>query len=149
MATLIKLHRFRDTKISTSGILTIDGNFFCFTLEDPHQDRKIAGNTRIPSGFYEVKLREEITPLTEKYQKKYPYFTRHIQICDVPQFRHVYFHIGNKAEHSQGCVLLGKSITTDFVGNSAKTFERFYKKIQRLLLAEEKVYVAITDQISS
>ena len=149
MATLIKLHRFNTTEKSTTGILTIDGDFFCYTIEDTHQEEKVAGKTRIPAGFYEIKLREDISPMTERYQKKYHFFTRHLQLTNVPNFKYVYVHVGNRAEDSEGCILLGSTCGQDFVGNSSETFERFYTQIQPKLLAGGRVYIAINDEIAS
>ena len=149
MATLLKLHRFNTTKKSTTSFLTIDGEYFCYALEDPPQKQKVVGLTRIPDGFYEIELRDEISPLTQKYMSRYSYFTRHLQLKDVPNFKHVYLHIGNKPEDSEGCILVGRTSAPDFVGNSAATFERLYKVIQPKLLAGERVYISINDQVQN
>jgi len=37
----------------------VDGQFVCFGLEDEYREDKVAGETRIPSGTYQVALRKE------------------------------------------------------------------------------------------
>ena len=53
--------RFSSQKDSTSGLLfnVVDNklNFLCYTLEDEKRDEKIAGETRIPEGEYEILFR--------------------------------------------------------------------------------------------
>ena len=44
-------------KDATNGMLFINGLFECFTLEDEYRDLKVRGETCIPDGEYEIKLR--------------------------------------------------------------------------------------------
>ena len=50
----LKLVRYSDNKESTLGILFLDDEFLCYTLEDTHRKEKIAGQTRIPEGKYKI-----------------------------------------------------------------------------------------------
>ena len=64
------------TTQSTSGALTVDGVFECFTLEDPVRPQKIAHITAIPAGTYEV----TITP-SARFQCDMP-LLRDVPACD-------------------------------------------------------------------
>ena len=59
----LEVLRISSQKDSTSGILfdVVNGkrNFLCYTLEDEQRDVKVWGETRIPAGTYEIKLRNE------------------------------------------------------------------------------------------
>lgn len=142
--TLIRLNE--DSK-STLGALYIDKDLVGFTCEDPHREVKIDGETRIPSGRYEVKFREVMSGMTKKYRDKYDWFTYHLELQDVPDFEYVYIHVGNTADHSEGCILLGQSASpTDkgwMVGNSAKTFAPFYLKVSEALKNGEQVFISV------
>ena len=66
----IVLNRIKDDGGSTLGSLSIDGEVVGFTLEDTFNEPKIYGQTRIPYGVYEIKLRHG-TPMDKRYSKKY------------------------------------------------------------------------------
>jgi len=141
-------------KESTLGQFYIDGQAECFTLEDQFQTKKVRGETRVPEGIYEVVLRTEVTPMTQRYRKKYPWFTYHLWIKDVPKFEYVYIHAGNTDDHTDGCLLLGDSLINNqvqvgnvkdgFLGNSGQAFERVYKAIHNVIKnTDEKVTIEI------
>lgn len=149
----LTLHRFSDNGTDTLGLMSIDCKFDCFTLEDEHRSEKVKGETRIPSGKYEVKFREQVSGLTEKYRKRFPkWFTFHLHIQDVPNFKYVYMHIGNNEDHSDGCILLGDNSECEVIGGdrhiykSVQAFERFYKKVAAVLETNTKVYLTIKDE---
>ena len=125
---LITCNRHTEIGDACIGDLYIDGTYFCNTLEDLPREVKIDGKTCFSAGEYEVGFREVLSRMTKRYQKKYPWFTWHLEIKDIPNFLYVYLHIGNRAKNTDGCVLLGQWINKKkpFVFNSGKTFEKFY-----------------------
>ena len=130
----VQLLRFCPSSESTLGQIYIDTKPECFSLEDEYREVKVKGETRIPAGTYEVKFNESITPLTEKYRAKYAWFTYHLEIQNVKNFKNVYLHVGNIDDHTEACILLGDSLTNNqyqdgFLGNSRQAFKRFYKKV--------------------
>jgi hypothetical protein len=151
----IQLLRTFPSKESTLGCLYVDHKPECFTLEDEYREVKVKGETRIPSGTYEVKFNESLTPLTEKYRDKYHWFTYHLEIQNVRNFKNVYIHVGNTDSNTDGCVLLGDSLINNqvkvgnvqdgFLGNSGQAFERFYKKVSEHLRQEGCVQIQIID----
>ena len=69
----LEIIRFSSHSDSTLGLLfdiTEGRKFLCFTIEDEGRDTKIKGETRIPAGTYELKLRKE-GGYHQRYVKKY------------------------------------------------------------------------------
>jgi Family of unknown function (DUF5675) len=116
------------TDKSTIGELSIDGEFFCYTLEDVVRDEKIFGETAIPAGTYKV---------TINYS---PHFKRYLPLLiDVPNYVGVRIHPGNKAADTEGCILVGSTKSQDFIGNSRTTFELLYNKLH----GEEDIEISV------
>lgn len=146
----LKLLRYSDNGNSTLGLLFINNEFQCYTLEDEFREVKVKGETRIQAGIYQLTINNELTPLTEKYRKKYHWFENHIQLKDVPNFNSVYIHIGNDEGDTDACILVGNSannnqIEKGFIGYSGPAFELFYFNIFPLLKGGEKITIEIID----
>ena len=114
----LKLVRNTFTDISTIGKLSVDDEYFSETLEDTDRKledggTKVYGKTCIPRGTYDVVLN-----FSNRYQKVMP------QVMDVPGFESIRIHPGNSAVDTDGCILVGSTRSTDFVGNSVVTFDR-------------------------
>jgi len=120
------------TTESTIGDLLIDGKFYSFTLEDMYRDKKIKGVTAIPYGTYEV-----IINFSNRFQKPMPL------LLNVPGFDGIRIHNGNKAEHTEGCILVGFTKSKNFIGNSKSAFIQFMPKLQAGLKTG-KVFIEIT-----
>jgi hypothetical protein len=60
----------------------------------------------------------------------------------VPGYEGIRLHPGNKPEHTEGCLLPGKTKARDFVGNSQAAFEALFAKIQAAMNSE-KVFITI------
>tara|TARA_R110002072_G_scaffold200977_1_gene358674 strand:- start:5351 stop:5833 length:483 start_codon:yes stop_codon:yes gene_type:complete len=151
----LKVLRFSSRADSTSGLLfedTDDGlNFLCYTLEDEKREVKIKGETRIPAGLYNIKLRKH-GGLHQRYIKKYPNI--HIgmlHIVDVPNFEYILIHTGNTDEHTAGCLIVGDSqnnngISKDgFVGRSVNAYKRIYPSIAKAIEDGEEVTIEYID----
>ncbi|MBR1980624.1 DUF5675 family protein [Candidatus Proelusimicrobium excrementi] len=102
----------------TIGRLSIDGKYFCDTLEDTVRAPgvKIPGKTAIPAGKYKIKLTESL-----RFKKLMP------RLENVPGFTGVLIHSGNTAEDSGGCILVGKNRVKGKVLDSRETFARLFK----------------------
>jgi hypothetical protein len=102
----LDLNRFTEIKDATIGILTIDGEFQCFTLEDVERRKKIAKVTAIPCGDYPVKL----TP-SNKFSAKYKSYGLSELVpllTGVPNYEGIRIHMGKNARWSEGCILVGR-----------------------------------------
>lgn len=139
----LKLQRVIRTDHSTIGELFINGIRECFTLEDKDRGlkqfdpigeiaiRKVYGKTAIPSGTYEV-----ILSFSNKYQKYMPL------LLNVPGFNGIRMHSGNKPEDSLGCILMGQTKGSDFIGQSRIAVASFMSKLQKAL-KKGKVFITI------
>lgn len=138
----LTLRRIAKKDTYTVGKLYIDGVYFCDTIED--KDRglyqkqdiqelrkiKVPSKTAIPTGIYKISL----SIVSPKYSTKKTYQ----EICkgkvprllNVPGYEGVLIHIGNTAEDSAGCILVGQNKVVGKVINSTETFRKLYAKIK-------------------
>lgn len=102
----------------TIGRLSIDGKYFCDTLEDTVRAPgvKIPGKTAIPAGQYKIKLTESL-----RFGRLMP------RLENVPGFTGVLIHSGNSSEDTEGCILVGKNRVKGKVLDSRETFARLFK----------------------
>jgi len=145
---LITLHRIANGKDSTLGMIRIDDRFECFSLEDEHRDVKLKGETRIPAGKYEIKFREEPSPMTTHYRNKFDWFNFHLQLQNVKGFEYIYIHPGNTDDHTDGCILVGYQGWKTPIGEyeihrSTDAYRDLYAKIKQALKADERVHIEI------
>jgi hypothetical protein len=148
----VDLYRFTDEVDYTYGLLFIDGEVQAFTLEDEKRLKKVSGETRIPAGRYEIKFREVLSGLTKTYRDRFPDFTWHLWLQDVPGFNYVYIHIGNTDDDTEACVLVANTCdltpptSSGFIGESTDCFKKIYKIIGTTLrLNKESVHINIYD----
>lgn len=123
--------RFKSDATSTLSLLFVDGVFQAFSVEDAYRERKIRGQSRIPSGEYHVALRDE-GAMTQRYASMFGAVHKgmlHIQ--DVPSFTNVYYHIGNSHRNTEGCPLVATTLDKDtgFGGKSTPAYKAFYAKV--------------------
>ncbi|MCI1005197.1 DUF5675 family protein [Herbaspirillum sp. C7C8] len=127
------LQREPSTKKSTAGKLFIDGQFECYTLEDVVRARgvKVYGQTAIPAGTYQVLLTQS------------PRFKRVLPLLlNVPGFEGIRIHPGNKAEDTDGCILVGDAPAPDWLGQSKVAFDRLFTKLR---LTTEPITIEIRE----
>ena len=115
----------------TIGDLFLDGHLFCQTLEDKVREEKVYGQTAIPAGRYEVR---------GTYSKRFKVVMP--QIMNVPGFEGIRIHSGNKPEHTEGCLLVGKEVG-DEVHKSRDTFNDFMDVFDEAI-RQGKVFITIT-----
>lgn len=142
--------RVASTKESTLGILYMNKVPRGFVIEDEHREKKVMSETRIPAGKYDIKYRNSVTNLTEKYRRKYKWFNFHLELQNVPNFTGIYIHIGNTEKHTAGCQVIGYDASTskgEFINKqSTAFFMQFYKEVCAALDKGEKVTYEIIDK---
>ena len=148
--TTLTVLRYFDDGETTLGLLFINAKFFCYTLEDTHRKVKVKGKTRIPKGVYTVDFNRNDTPLTLKYRSTRPWFHYHLHIKNVKGFENIYIHSGSTHEHTEGCLLVAKSIHSDSakrtIFDSRVTFEELYKQLQIKLDGGERIRIKYYDE---
>ncbi|MGB6035291.1 MAG: DUF5675 family protein [Cryomorphaceae bacterium] len=151
----MELKRMQDDGNSTLGVLSLNGEFYCYTLEDTYRDVKLKGKTRIPAGEYIVDFNEHLTNMTKRYRESEfssEWFTYHLHLKNVPGFEGVYIHNGGTHEHTDGCIL----VSTDYIErtdtapltltNSRNTYKNLYIKLKQHLDAGMRVRIVIQDE---
>ena len=118
---LVKRKWFTDK--STIGALTFD-DLSMFTLEDTVRENqpKIPGATAIPAGEYEI-----VISYSNRFGKLMPL------LLNVPNFKGVRIHSGNKPEHTEGCPLVGYKYSQDMpdvVFESRRAYNDLFDKIK-------------------
>jgi hypothetical protein len=123
--------------------------FLCYVLEDQFNEPKIAGETRIPPGRYQIKLRDE-GGMVQRYRKRFPWHKGMLWLQDVPGFQFIYIHVGNKDDDSEGCLLVGDGQISNVVErgqvtSSVTAYTRLYNRIVKALGNNEEVWIEIDD----
>lgn len=148
----IDVKRYSSSDESTLGLLFIDGKFECYTLEDEYRTVKVFGETRIPAGEYEIKLRTE-GGHHERYLKKFPSFHKGmLHVENVPNFKYILIHIGNDDSDTAGCLLVGdiannNLVTSGKISSSTFAYKRMYKKIYNAISNGESVTINYVDEV--
>lgn len=115
----LRLERKYKKEKYTIGNLYVDGVFFCNTLEDVDRgltqettaieiaNKKIAGQTAIPTGTYKV----DMDIYSPKYGKRdyYKHFCGGYlpRLLNVKGFNGILIHRGVHQDHTEGCILVG------------------------------------------
>ena len=123
--------------------------FLCYMLEDQFNEPKIPGETRIPPGRYEIKLREE-GGMYGRYTKRFDWHRGMLWLQDVPGFEWVYIHVGNKDDDSEGCLLTGDGQISNVnergqVTSSVAAYKRLYSDIVHSIVLGDRVWITIED----
>lgn len=140
----IQLNRLNDNGKSTTGELLIDDMKFV-TIEDTFRHKKIKHETRIPAGNYRIILRK-FGGHHERYSKKFLFHKGMLQLENVPGFSDILIHIGNTADDSSGCILIGKEkVNDDLIRHSTLAYAMFYQYIINLIKSDEEIFINITD----
>jgi len=130
------LHRRYLKETYTIGALSIDGEYFCDTIEDKVRDlpaeAKVYGQTAIPYGRYEVEL-----SLSPKFKRLLP------MLMDVKYFTGIRIHAGNSARDSSGCILPGENKKKGMVINSTKYEKLLVKKMKLAIKRGEEISLTI------
>ena len=116
----IEIKRLHKTANSTIGEMTIDGVWECYTLEDIERPVKIKAETAIPRGTYKV-----IINMSNRFKRLMPL------LLNVQNFEGVRIHAGNTNHDTEGCILVGRTRSNDFIGQSKKAYDSLFAKMQK------------------
>lgn len=158
-----------ETANSLAGTFYVNGIRECYTLEPPlipkiseaHPD----GLSCVPFGIYQVRLRQDGTVWTWMQKScpgiglengipwifnadgiKYPMWH---ETAGIRPNQYVLIHIGNFEnsiqDDSLGCLLLGLSRKTDYIGQSTAAFSAFFPRLLTAMRAGEVVTIEYAD----
>ena len=142
------IERFGLARDSTLAEVLVDGFHECFGLEDERRKVKVPGETCIPEGRYEIKLRTE-GGLHRRYLERFPSTHKGmLWLQDVPNFRWIYIHIGNDEGDTDGCPLVGKYPVVlpdgEFkVVESTKAYLALYKKVVAAITKGQRIFCTV------
>ena len=141
----LELKRIAKKDRYTIGHLSIDGKYFCDTLEDPDRgltstmslteikSKKIKGDTAIPTGTYKITL-DVVSPKYSNFSK-YPYVKfcggKMPRLLNIPGYEGVLIHAGNTQKDTEGCLLVGENKVVGKVINSQVTWKKLYEILQK------------------
>ena len=112
----VDIIRIEQGETGTFGVLRLDGQAACVTMEPPDRDNQTDVSC-IPAGTYVCRRRNS------------PRFGDTFEVTDVPGRTHILFHQGNRLADTSGCVLLGSRFGTlhdeRAVLDSARAFAGF------------------------
>lgn len=138
----------------TIGKLFINGVYECDTLED--QDRgltsqmsleeikakKVYGVTAIPYGTYKIDMNTVSPKFKDRSWAKFC-GGKLPRLIDVKGYEGVLIHVGNKAEDTLGCILVGENKVKGQVINSTATFQELYSVMLKAKLLGEELSLTI------
>lgn len=123
----------------TIGKLYIDGQFFCDTLEDTVRTTKIYGKTAIPYGTYKINM-DTVSPKFKDRAWAKPYGGKLPRLLNVPNYEGVLIHVGNTAEDTLGCILVGRNLVK---GKLVQSTDIFNKLMSKLTNCKESISITI------
>ena len=151
----LKLKRIAKKNGYTIGKLSINGKYYCDTLEDSDRGlvssmpldelkrKKLAHITAIPTGKYQISM-NAISPRLSK-SKFYKQFGegRVPRLLNVPAFDGILIHCGNTAKDTDGCILIGKNKQVGMVLDSKATYSNLYSLLEVAYRRKEKIFITI------
>ena len=139
----------------TIGKLSIDGKFFCDTLEDTDRGLKDSMSlneitsikqkhiTAIPTGTYTITLDIASPKFGAKQFYKNLCNGKVPRLLNVKGFDGILIHSGNKAEDTDGCILVGRNLEVGKVVRSQETFTKLYKLLKEAKDRKETIQITI------
>ena len=126
----LKIKRIAYCEKYTIGKLSINGKYFCDTLEDIPRKVKVMNETCIPIGTYKV-----IVNMSTRFKRLMPL------LLNVPNFEGIRIHNGINQNSTSGCILVGKNTIIGQLTDSKNTFESLFKILKA---TKENITIEIT-----
>lgn len=135
------LKRIAKKSTYTIGKLYVDNVYFCDTLEDTDRGLtskmnidqitkiKVYGKTAIPTGTYKVNM-NIVSPKFKDRSWAKPYGGKIPRLENVSGYEGVLIHVGNTANDTSGCILVGQNKIVGQVINSTDTFNKLMQKLK-------------------
>lgn len=151
----LTLRRIAKKATYTIGHLYVDGKKFCDTIEDtdrgfsqftPLYDirrKKVYAQTAIPTGTYDITTNVVSPSFGNKAFYKNLCGGKLPRLLNVPGFDGILIHVGNTANDSAGCILVGENTKVGAVLNSKATFTRLYGVMKAAADRGEKITITI------
>lgn len=147
MKTNLFIKRYDHNQDATLGLMFVEEKFQCYTLEDQPQEFKVAGETRIPAGTYEIKQCYN-SGILQSMKRWFPEGDWIPSIEEVPDFEYIRIHTGNKHTHTNGCPIVGaQAVSGDefMVLHSRTAYKALWRRLKEAFELGT-VWITITDE---
>lgn len=136
----IEVRRIAKKDTYTIGRMSVDGIYFCDTLEDKDrgltpdmplsliQKKKVKGQTAIPTGSYAVDM-NTVSPKFGSRPWARPFGGIVPWLLDVPGFSKVLIHVGNTSADTEGCILVGRNTEVGKLTSSSSVYAALMRKL--------------------
>ena len=140
----IQVNRIARKDGYTIGRMSLNGVYFCDTLEDTDRGlnaamsvdeilaKKIKAQTAIPTGKYDV-----ILTFSPRFKRVLPL------LLNVPGYQYIRVHNGKRPDSTEGCLLVGENKVKGQVINSRATLERLMSVLLECEKRKEKIIITI------
>lgn len=148
------LKRMYKGPLYTIGSLSLNGKYFCDTIEDTDRGltsemseyevstKKIYGKTAIPYGTYLIDMNTISNKFKDRTWAK-PYNGKLPRLVNVKGYEGVLIHVGNTAQDSLGCILVGENKVKGKVINSTSCFNKLMNILTQAHLRKEDIILTI------
>ncbi|MGE4520642.1 MAG: DUF5675 family protein [Desulfobacteraceae bacterium] len=130
---VVELIRLEESDQGTFGVLKIDKEMFCLTLEQDDEENMV-NESSIPAQQYICRRVD-----SDKYGDTF-------EVTGVPGRSHILFHSGNFVENTKGCILLGSEFGQingkRAVLSSGRAFYRFMAELEK----EDSFHLTIKEE---
>ena len=134
----IEVNRIFKASNYTIGVLSVNNNYVCDTLEDKVRvdGEKVYAETAIPTGTYTLVL-----SYSNRFKKVMP------EILNVPNFSGIRIHCGNSSKDTEGCLLVGKwdGKTENWISDSKNSYNKLYPLLEEAFNKKENITITIKD----
>lgn len=130
----LNVRRLELTAESTIGRLAINGDDYCWTLEDTvRSGPKVYGKTAIPAGNYKVLL-----TMSSRFKRVLPL------LVGVPGFEGIRIHPGNVSADTDGCLLVGIGKASNMITQSRFAFDYLFARLSEAEKRGEPLSIEIS-----
>jgi len=138
------LQRLSHTDTLTTSALFVEHELYALVPEDPPQEVKVKGNTRIPAGRYRLTLED-----SPKFSPKYGH--KMLTVCDVPNFAGIRIHRGNSPADTSGCILPNAHIMVnpdkdDTFYMSDVAYKALYHEVASFIEQGGEAWITVRDE---
>ena len=154
----IDLRRIARKPTYTIGRLSIDGRYFCDTVEDKDRDlnrngvfdgaeKKVYAQTAIPNGRYRVTMGVQSPKFSQRagynWSKPNGRYGMLPRLLNVPHFDGILIHAGSSARSSAGCIIVGRNTVVGGVTDSMATCRKLYPLLWDVQRRGEQIWINV------
>lgn len=150
----VKVKRTYKGPLYSIGKMYVNDTYLCDTLEDKDRGltsqmsleeikaKKVYGETAIPYGTYKIDMNTVSPKFKDRSWAKFC-GGKLPRLIDVKGYEGVLIHVGNKAEDTLGCILVGENKVKGQVINSTASFNKLMKLLLQANIDGEDIELTV------